>query len=522
MEVKNKMNEKQLQDKINGTIWSACDTLRSSIPGGNYKDYALVMLFVKYLSDTYKEEKEKANELYEGNEQMIQRYLSRSKFILKEECTFDYLYNKRNEDNIGEIINKALETITTLNGVKLLNLFAGVDFNSEVIFGKKKEKNAILKTLLSDFNNEDIDLRPSKIGNLDVIGNAYEYLIARFAGDSGKKGGEFYTPAEVSTLLAKLVEPKEDDRIYDPACGSGSLLLKASKEVKDKKVSVYGQESNSSTYNLCRMNMFLHGVNDAHIEWGDTLANPLHLEHDDLMKFDVIVSNPPFSLDKWAKGFESANSTIMDDGKKKNTFKMEAAMDPYNRFEYGVPPKSIGDYAFIQHMLKSLADAGRMAVVLPHGALFRGASEGFIRQRILEHNLIDAVIGLPANLFYGVGIPAAIVVFKKNRTREDVLFIEASREYEKGKNQNTLTQGNIQKILETYQNYKEVEKYSHIATMDEIRENEYNLNIKRYVDTFEEEEEIDIEETKKNIEKINEELQVLEKELQESLRELGL
>ena len=228
------MNEKQLQDKINGTIWAACDTLRSSIPGGNYKDYALVMLFVKYLSDTYKEEKEKANEMYNGNEQMIERYLSRSKFILKEECTFDYLYNKRNEENIGEIINKALETITTLNGVKLLNLFAGVDFNSEVVFGKKKEKNAILKTLLSDFNNDDIDLRPSKIGNLDVIGNAYEYLIARFAGDSGKKGGEFYTPAEVSTLLAKLVEPKENDRIYDPACGSGSLLLKAVKEVKDK------------------------------------------------------------------------------------------------------------------------------------------------------------------------------------------------------------------------------------------------------------------------------------------------
>ncbi len=516
------MNKKQLQDKINGTIWSACDTLRSSIPGGNYKDYALVMLFVKYLSDTYKEEKEKANEMYKGNEQMIERYLSRSKFVLKEECTFDYLYNKRNEDNIGEIINKALETITTLNGVKLLNLFAGVDFNSEVIFGKKKEKNAILKTLLFDFNNEDINLRPSKIGNLDVIGNAYEYLIARFAGDSGKKGGEFYTPAEVSTLLAKLVEPKEDDRIYDPACGSGSLLLKAFKEVKDKKVSVYGQESNSSTYNLCRMNMFLHGVNDAHIEWGDTLANPLHLEHDGLMKFDVIVSNPPFSLDKWAKGFESANSTIIDDGKKKNTFKMEATMDPYNRFEYGVPPKSIGDYAFIEHMLKSLAKDGRMAVVLPHGALFRSASEGLIRKRILEDNLIDSVIGLPENLFYGVSIPATIVVFKKNRTRKDVLFIEASREYEKGKNQNTLIEENIKKILETYKNYKEVEKYSHIATMDEIKENEYNLNIKRYVDTFEEEEEIDIEETKKNIEKIDKEIKILEKELNEALKEIGL
>lgn len=197
-------------------------------------------------------------------------------------------------------------------------------------------------------------------------------------------------------------------------------------------------------------------------------------------------------------------------------------MDPYNRFVYGVPQKSIGDYAFVQHMLKSLADDGRMAVVLPHGALFRGASEGKIRKGILEDNLIDAVIGLPENLFYGVSIPATIVVFKKNRARNDVLFIEASREYEKGKNQNTLTKENIQKILDTYKNYKEVEKYSHIATMEEIKENEYNLNIKRYVDTFEEEEEIDIEETKKNIEKINEELQVLEKELQESLKELGL
>ncbi len=515
------MNEKQLQDKINGTIWSACDTLRSSIPGGNYKDYALVMLFVKYLSDTYKEEKEKADKIYNGNDVMIERYLSRSKFILKEECTFDYLYNKRKEDNIGEIINKALETIATLNGVKLLNLFAGVDFNSEVIFGKKKEKNAILKTLLSDFNNDDIDLRPSKIGNLDVIGNAYEYLIARFAGDSGKKGGEFYTPAEVSTLLAKLVEPKENDRIYDPACGSGSLLLKAVKEVKDKKVSIYGQESNSSTYNLCRMNMFLHGVNDAHIEWGDTLSNPLHLEHDDLMKFDIIVSNPPFSLDKWAKGFEVANTTIIENGKKKDTFKMETSIDPYNRFEYGVPPKSIGDYAFIQHMLKSLSDNGKMAVVLPHGTLFRGSSEGLIRKKILENNLIDAVIGLPENLFYGVSIPATIVIFKKNRKRKDVLFIEASREYEKGKNQNTLTNENIQKIYNTYIKHIEIDKYSHIATMDEIKENEYNLNIKRYVDTFEEEEEIDIEETKKNIAKVNEELQVLEKELEKTLEELG-
>ena len=339
---------------------------------------------------------------------------------------------------------------------------------------------------------------------------------------SGKKGGEFYTPAEVSTLLAKLVEPKENDRIYDPACGSGSLLLKAAKEVKDKKVSVYGQESNSSTYNLCRMNMFLHGVNDAHIAWGDTLANPLHLENDNLMHFDVIVSNPPFSLDKWAKGFESENTTVVKNGKKVDTFKMEAGMDVFRRFEYGVPPKSIGDYAFIQHMLKSLADDGRMAVVLPHGALFRGASEGLIRKGILEDNLIDAVIGLPENLFYGVSIPATIVVFKKNRKNNDVLFIEASREYEKGKNQNKLLKENIDKIFDTYINRKEIDKYSHLATIDEIRENEYNLNIKRYVDTYEPEPEVDIKETKRRIEETNKELAILEKQLQDTLKELGL
>ena len=263
--------------------------------------------------------------------------------------------------------------------------------------------------------------------------------------------------------------------------------------------------------------MFFNGVNDADIEWGDTLSNPLHIENNKLMKFDVIVSNPPFLLDKWAKGFEFEN----ENEKKKSTFKMEASMDLYNRFEYGIPPKSMGQYAFVQHMLKCLDDDGRMAVVLPHGTLFRGASERIIRKKILEENLIDAVIELPENLFYEFSIPVAIVVFKKNRKRKDILFIEASREYEKGKKQNILTQENINKILDTYQNYKKIERYSYIATMNEIKENDYNLNIKIYVDTLEKKE-INIDEIKKNIEKINNKLQVLENELQESLQELGV
>ncbi len=516
------MEGKELQDKINGTLWAACDTLRGSVPAENYKDYILTMLFVKFVSDTYKEKKEELTKKYNGDEKRVKRALEWEKFKLEDTCTFDYLYENRNKDDIGDIINKALEKITQLNGTKLANLFSIVDYNNENVLGQKKEKNAILKTLLEDFNNPILDLRPSKIGNQDVIGNSYEYLIARFAGDAGKKGGEFYTPPEVSTLLAKLVKPQKNERIYDPTCGSGSLLLKAYKEANTNTVSIYGQEMNGSTYSLCRMNMFLHDVNDAHIEWGDTISNPKHKENDALMKFDVIVSNPPFSLDKWAKGFEAGNNNTVVDGKKQNEFKFEASMDEHNRFEYGVPPKSTGDYAFILHMLKSLTAEGRMAVVLPHGVLFRGGAEGKIRQKILEENLIDAVIGLPENLFYGVTIPAAIVVFKKKRKRKDVLFIEASREYEKDKNQNKLASENIEKIAKIYENYEEVEKYSHIATFEEIKENEFNLNIKRYVDTFEEEEEINIEETKSNIRTIEFEIKQLEDDLEKSLKELEL
>lgn len=507
MGANNEMNQEQLQDKINEAILSACEILRRDVSGENYINYALVILFVKYISDNYKDKK--VNEVHNENE-----------FVLDENCTFDYLYSKRNEDNIGEIINKALETITDLNKDKTLNLFADVDFNSEEIFGKKKKRNAILRNLLANFNNADIDLRLSKPESSDIIENACEYLLEKFASNSGKKGMEFYTPTEISILLAKLVKPKENDRVYDPACGFGLSLLKVTKEVKDKKVGIYGQESNSSIYNLCRINMFLHGVNDAHIECGDTLSNPMHLENDDLMKFDVIVSNPPFLLDKWAKGFEPTSSTNITDSKTKDTFKMEAVLDKYNRFKYGIPPKDKGDYAFIQHMLKSLNDYGRMAVVLLQGALFRGAVEGKIRREILANNLIDAVIGLPANLFYGTAVSVAVVVIKRNRTRKDILFIDASHEYKKGKTQNTLTDKNIQKISETYENYKEIPKYSHIATIDEIKTNEYNLNIKKYVDIFETKTEIDIEETKKNIKEINEEMYVLEKEIQELLKEL--
>ncbi len=508
------MNKETTKQQIFQTLWEACDTFRGKIDSSIYKDYVLVMLFIKYLSDSHKENLKKYNKRYKGNEQRVKRAMSRGRFIVSETATFDYLYSKRNDPEIGVIINKALEQLESDNAGKLRGVFRNIDFNSEAVLGKTKDRNAMLKTLLEDF--EKIDLSPSKIGNNDVIGDAYQFMIERFASDAGKKGGEFFTPPMVSELLARLVKPQENDRIYDPTCGSGSLLIRVVRQVPSEKVAVYGQERNGQTHSLCKMNMFLHKIDDAKIAWGDTLSNPLHLEDDRLMKFQVIVANPPFSLDKWSMGF-AGNSN----DKK---FKMRAELDPYGRFEWGVPPKSRGDYAFVQHMLYSLTEDGRMAVVLPHGVLFRGGSEGKIRKQIIKMNFLDAVIGLPENLFYGTNIPACIMVFKKNRTTQDVLFIDASGEgnYEKDKNQNKLRKKDIEKIVETYNNYETIDKYSYVASKAEIEENDYNLNIPRYVDTFEEEEPVDMDKVKENISNIKTEIENVEAQMEKYLEELGL
>ncbi|WP_346234827.1 type I restriction-modification system subunit M [Lysinibacillus telephonicus] len=509
------MAEKVSQDQINRNLFQAADTFRGKIDSSIYKDYILTMLFIKYLSDSYKEHLEEYTERYNGDEQRIQRALTRERFVLDNESTFDYLYSKRNDVEVGEIINKVLERIENENTGKLRGVFRNIDFNSEAILGKAKERNAMLRTLLEDINK--LNLKPSVIGNEDIIGNAYQYMIEQFASDAGKKGGEFYTPTMASELLARLVKPQENDRIYDPTCGSGSLLIRVAKQVPNNKVAIYGQERNGATHSLALMNMYLHGIDDATIEWGDTLANPLHLEDGKLMKFQKIVANPPFSLDKWAMGFAGESNS---DSK----FKMEASLDPHRRFEWGVPPTSKGDYAFVQHMLYSLAENGTMATILPHGVLFRGGSEGKIRQQIIEMNLLDAVIGLPEGLFYGTSIPACILIFKKNRTCKDVLFIDASGEgnYEKGKNQNKLREEDLQKIVTTYDSREVTEKYSYIATLEEIKENDFNLNIPRYVDTFEEEAPVDMEAVKQNIVKIKKELAVVEAEMDKYLKELGM
>lgn len=512
---------------IEKVLWSACDSFRGKIDSSRYKDYILSMLFVKYLSDVYSETKENYMKQYDGDEQRVERAMKRERFVLEDNATFDFLYTNRNDAEIGQKINVALNSIENSNSAKLRDVFRAIDFNSTVDFGEPKAKNTILKNLLEDF--EKLDLRPSQLDSVDIIGDAYEYMIANFASDAGKKGGEFYTPSKVSELVAKLVAPKENDRIYDPTCGSGGLLLKAYKEVGNGKTHIYGQEQNMQTWAMCRMNMFLHGVDDATIWQGDTLANPQNLEEDKLMKFQCICANPPFSLDKWDSGF-LANISVSEKSKKKE--KMTPELDAFRRFDWGIPPTSKGDYAFVMHMLHSLADEnGRMGVVLPHGVLFRGASEGKIRKQIIELNFLDAIIGLPANLFYGAGIPACILIFRKDRgTNNRILFVDASGDehYEKGKNQNILRECDIEKIVNTYKAYKTdinftgEEKYSHVATLDEIKENDFNLNIPRYVDTFEEEELIDIDEVKRNIANIEAELQELQAQMDKYLEELGL
>lgn len=509
------MQKKFTQKEINNIVWKACDTFRGTIDATQYKDYILTMLFLKYVTDVWKDKRAAYAEKYKGDEVRIERALRNERFLVPNECTFDFLFEQRNENNLGEQINIALEKLEDANRSKLERVFRNIDFNSEANLGQTKDRNRRLKNLLVDFSA--LDLQPSHLEVNDIIGDAYEFLISQFASDAGKKAGEFYTPGEVSTLLAKLVDPQPGNRICDPACGSGSLLIKVAKEVGSNNFSLYGQENNGSTWALARMNMFLHEMDNADIEWGDTLNNPRLLEGDQLMKFHIVVANPPFSLDKWGAD--------------------NALADQYNRFHRGTPPKSKGDYAFITHMIETTyEDVGKTGVIVPHGVLFRGSSEGKIREQLIKENLLEAVIGLPANLFFGTGIPAAILIFNKGKgDNKDVLFIDASREYQEGKNQNRLREDrDIKHIVDTYKAFKTAapltteegavieDKYAYRATLKEIEENDYNLNIPRYVDTFEEEAPIDIATTQAEIVRLKSELVGVEAQMENYLKELNL
>jgi type I restriction enzyme M protein len=503
------MNDQVTQQQVNNTAWAACDTFRGVVDAGQYKDYILVMLFLKYISDLWNDHVENYKKQFGGDETRIRRRLERERFILPKGTSFYDLYEARNEANIGEKINIALEKIEDTNRSKLDGVFRNIDFNSESNLGKTKDRNRRLKNMLEDFAKPALDLSPSRVTE-DIIGECYIYLISKFASDAGKKAGEFYTPTPVSRLLAKLADPRSGNTICDPACGSGSLLIRAAEEIGSDNFSLYGQEVNGATWALARMNMFLHAKDAARIEWCDTLNSPALIEGDHLMRFDVVVANPPFSLDKW--GAE------------------HAAEDPYKRFWRGIPPKSKGDYAFITHMVEiAKRQTGRVAVIVPHGVLFRGGSEGEIRKRFIEDNLLDAVISLPSNLFTTTTIPVAVLVFDRSREqgganekRKDVLFIDASSEYTAAKTQNVLDDVHIQRIVDTHRTRKVVEKYSHKATAKEIAENDFNLNIPRYIDTFEAEADIDVGAVQKEIVAIEAEISEVRKRMAKHLKELGI
>lgn len=516
------MSEEIDQKDISNAAWAACDTFRGVVDPAQYKDYILVMLFLKYISDTWKDHYEEYRKQYGDDDVRIRRKLERERFVLpfaelknhdtgevEDRFLADYysIYERRGAANIGDLINVVLDAIEEANKSKLEGVFRNIDFNSESNLGRTKDRNRRLKTLLEDFNKPQLDMSPSRVSE-DVIGNTYIYLIERFATDAGKKAGEFYTPHKVSELVAKLAKPVSGNRICDPACGSAGLLIEAAREVGDRNFALFGMESNGSTWALARMNMFLHGADSARIEWCDTLVSPALVENDRLMKFDRVVANPPFSLDKW--GAEEAES------------------DRYNRFWRGVPPKSKGDWAFISHMIEAaLEKEGRISVVVPHGVLFRGAAEGRIREKVIEENLLDAVIGLPGNLFPTTSIPVAILVFDRtrekggvNQDRNDVIFVDASSDYLPGKNQNALSDEHIQKIVATVDARQDIDKYAHVASIDEIRENDFNLNIPRYVDTFEEEAEIDIDAVQVEIEQLECELVAVRAKMAAMLKEI--
>ena len=504
------MAELVSQDSINKALWAACDTFRGTVNAGNYKDFVLTMLFVKYISDVWQDHYDQYVKEHGDEPELVQALMDSERFKLPKNASFNALYKHRHEPGNGERIDQALHAIEEANGTKLKDagksVFQDVSFNTDNL-GEEKQKNSILRGLLEDFANPELNLSPSRVGNLDIIGNAYEYMIKNFAASGGQKAGEFYTPPEVSDLIAELLNPQSGDSICDPACGSGSLLMKCARKIrenhKSKHYALYGQEAIGSTWSLAKMNMFLHGEDNHKLEWGDTIRNPKLLDQNgNLMLFDIVTANPPFSLDKW--GHDDADH------------------DKFHRFNRGIPPKTKGDYAFILHMVETLKPkTGRMGVVVPHGVLFRGSTEGIIRQKLVEENLLDAVIGLPEKLFYGTGIPAAVLVFKKQKKDNNVLFIDASREFKSGKNQNQLTAKNIAKIVACYHERTSADKYAYLAKLEEIKDNDYNLNIPRYVDTFEEEEEINLIAVRKERELLKAQLTHLESDMKKNLEELG-
>lgn len=495
-----KMGSKLTLPQLEQFLWKSADILRGKIDSSDYKKYIFGLLFFKRISDVWDEEY--ARVMAEYNDETIARADYNHRFQVPKECRWSVVEERA--ENIGQKLNEIFDKLANANSPKLDRIFDDLDFAN-----KDRFPNETLQRLINHFSQYNFG---DTYISSDILGDAYEYLIKQFAADAGKKGGEFYTPREVERVIVQILKPHKKDHIYDPTVGSGGFLLEAFHHLKEKEgesvartLYLYGQELNIGTYAIAKINMFLHGLDSADIQRGDTLANPQFLNpNGSLQTFDIVVANPPYSIKDWE--YEIFKS------------------DKYGRVEgYEMPPKSNADYAFVLHIIKSMNTNGRAGIVLPHGVLFRGGAEGRIREQILKNDLVDAVIALPPKLFYGTSIPAAILILNKNKPEDrsgKVVVIDAENDFSEGKNQNTLRYQDIQKIVKAYDSYKDVEGYARVVKLDEIASNEYNLNVRRYIENGDKEEEIDVSAVRKELLTLEKERAEIDKKVEGYLSEL--
>ena len=491
------MSEKLTLEALKSHLWKASDILRGSLDASEYREPVMTMLFLKRLNDRFEENVEKLVANGKSEKEANQDF--RHDFFVPKEARWEKLSTVRSK--VGEKIDEICRLIEKSNE-KLEGVLTATKYSDP-----RKYPDDNLANLIAHFNSPR--LRNSDLEKEDIFGDAYEYLLEQFADATKKKGGEFFTPREVVNLLVSLVDPKEKMRISDPTCGSGGMLIVSRHHVEVNKgaprnLVLDGQESNYGNLAMCKMNMVLHGISDFAIEYGDTLSNPKQVEGGNLKTYDKVLANFPFSMDWDNKGAEK---------------------DSYNRFRFGIPPaKGKADFAFIQHMYAQLNEKGQAAIVCSQGVLFRGGTEAEIREGMIGEDVIEGIIAIPEKLFFGTGIPACILILNKNkpaRRKNKIIFIYGAKDYQEGKNRNKLRDSDIKKIVRTFKDFKDVDRYCHVADLNELKENEFNLNVPRYVDISEPEEEIDIQATIDELRELDCERKKLEAKVKQDIKELG-